>query len=112
MIIPIDEKYRIKSNKYCWMIQEYGNNKNKETGEIETTWTSFKWCNSFEDVVNTLAQLMIRTSSAETLAEALVDVDRVVVTLSRALMPKIEVNDQSIYPVRVSDGKVFIDDKE
>lgn len=86
MILPIDEKYRIKATKRSWDIQVLYIIKGEEVWkEIGFHYSSLESC------VNGLAQLMLRTSDAETLAEALEEVKRVSDTLSRALSPEYEV---------------------
>lgn len=55
-------------------------------------WESFKWYTSLEDVVNGLGNLMVRTSEAQTLAEALAEVENVSTLLYTALSPQFEVN--------------------
>ena len=85
MILPIDDVYRIKGDKHSWAIQK---GRMKE-GEI--TWESVSWFTSFESTVNHLGQLMVRTSDAKTLAEALVEIEKITTLLTHALSPKFEV---------------------
>jgi len=67
MILPIDDEYRIKGDKHSWAIQKGRIKK----GEI--TWQSISWFTSIESTVKNLGQLMVRTSDAKTLAEALLE---------------------------------------
>ena len=91
MIIPINDKYRIASNADCWMLQEYkGLVKNgKKAGQPK--WDSIKWAGRLDHIVNCLAQRLIQTSEAQTLSEALVEVDRVTALLCGALSPDYDV---------------------
>ncbi len=85
MILPIDDEYRIKGDKHSWAIQK---GRMKE-GEI--TWQSVSWFTSLESTVNNLGQLMVRTSDGKTLAEALVEIEKITTLLTHALSPKFEV---------------------
>jgi len=85
MILPIDDKYRIKGDKHSWAIQKGRIKK----GEI--TWESVSWFTSLESTVNHLGQLMVRTSDAQTLADALKEIEKVTTLLTHALSPKFKV---------------------
>jgi len=85
MILPIDYKYRIMGDKYSWAIQKG----RMKQGEI--TWESISWFNSLESTVNHLGNLMVRTSDAKTLAEALIVIEKIATLLTQALTTKFEV---------------------
>ena len=85
MIVPIDDEYRIKGDKYSWAIQKG----RMKQGEI--TWESVSWFNSLESTVNHLGDLMVRTSDAQTLGDALIAVDKIATKLSQALTTKFDV---------------------
>ena len=85
MILPIDDEYRIKGDKHSWAIQKAKVKK----GEI--TWESVSWFTSLESTVNHLGQLMVRTSDAQTLADALKEIEKVTTLLTHALSPKFKV---------------------
>ncbi len=85
MILPIDDDYRIMGNKYSWSIQK-GRMKG---GEI--TWESVSWFTSLESTVSHLGDLMVRTSDAQNLGDALIDVENIATKLSQALTSKFEV---------------------
>jgi len=85
MILPIDDEYRIKGDKHSWAIQKGRIKK----GEI--TWESVSWFTSLESTVNHLGQLMVRTSDAKTLADALKEIEKVTTLLTHALSPKFKV---------------------
>ena len=88
MIIPIDEKYRLKSDSNQWMIQRI------RTREGETGWESFKYFSDLSKVATELVQLKIRESEAQTLAEALVDAKNATTDVLRALTPEFEVTER------------------
>ncbi len=99
MILPIDEKYRIKSDEHCWHIQK-ARTRSKDGKKVKD-WESIKWVTSLESAVNILGELMVRTSNAGNLTEALSRLEKITTTLSQALTPKFRV-------IR----KVKIDDEE
>ena len=84
MIIPIDAQFRIKSDRYQWMIQERRTRKGREV------WESKLFFGTFQLAVKELGELMVRLSGADTLADALEEVDTVTTTLSQALTPQLE----------------------
>ena len=85
MILPIDDDYRIKGDKHSWAIQK------GRMREGEITWESVSWFTSVESTVNHLGQLMVRTSDAQTLADALKEIEKVTTLLTHALSPKFKV---------------------
>jgi len=85
MIVPIDDEYRIKGDKYSWAIQKG----RMKQGKIN--WESVSWFNSLESTVNHLGNLMVRTSDAQTLGDALIAVEEIATKLSQALTTKFEV---------------------
>lgn len=80
MILPINDKYRIYADESCWMLQKYIS---KKSG-----WKIIKYCPTLESAVSYLSQLMLRTSDAQTLDEALKEVDRICRLLTNALNPE------------------------
>ena len=95
MILPIDDEYRIKGDKHSWAIQK------GRMREGEITWESVSWFTSLESTVNHLGQLMVRTSNAQTLGEALIEIEKIATKLSQALTTNFEVT-----------RKVKVDDKK
>ena len=85
MILPIDDEYRIKGDKHSWAIQK------GRIREGEITWESDSWFTSLEHTVNHLGQLMVRTSDAKTLGDALKEIEKVNTKLTHALSPKFKV---------------------
>jgi NTP pyrophosphatase (non-canonical NTP hydrolase) len=84
MIIPIDTQFRIKSDRYQWVIQE---RRTRKGGEA---WESKLFFGTFQLAVKELGELMVRLSGADTLADALEEVVNVNTTLSQALTPQLE----------------------
>ena len=84
MLIPINERFRIASDARQWMIQEA----RKRNGR--TVWQSKYYFGTFESAVKDLGELMVRESEAQTLVDALDDVEKVTTTLSQALTPHSE----------------------
>ena len=84
MLISINERYRIASDSRQWMIQE----SRTRNGAIE--WQSKYYFGAIESAVKELGELMVRTSDAQTLVDALADVEKVTTTLSQALTPHSE----------------------
>ena len=91
MIIPINDKYRISANKERWVVEKYGRCTDPETKKLVDYWSPITYHQSLQSAINSLAQLMIRTSDAETVAEALKVIDQVTATLCEALEPNYEV---------------------
>ncbi len=85
MILPVDDVYRIMGDKHSWSIQK------AKMRKSEITWQSISWFTSIESTVNNLGQLMVRTSDAKTLAEALVEIEKIATLLTHALSPEFEV---------------------
>ena len=85
MILPIDDEYRIKGDKHSWAIQK------GRMREGEITWESVSWFTSLESTVNHLGDLMVRTSNAQTLADALKEIEKVTTLLTHALSPTVKV---------------------
>ena len=85
MNIPIDNKHRISSYKYGWQI-EMPRQKNGKT-----KWEPVSYYTTLENAVNSLGHRLVRESRADTLTEALAEIDRVSATLSRALSPQFKV---------------------
>ena len=84
MKIPINAQFRIKSDRYQWMIQERRTRKGRES------WESKLFFGTFQLAYKGLGELMVRLSDADTLADALEDVENVATTLSQALTPQLE----------------------
>ena len=84
MIIPINEQYRLRSDEYQWIIEKQRTRKGKEDWQGRFFYTTVK------AAVEGLGELMVRRSKANTLVDALKEVEKVTTTLSQALTPQIE----------------------
>ena len=89
MIIPINEKYRLKSDINQWMIQKFS-----PTVKEPDNWKSIKYYTDPSNAVTELAQMSIRESDATTLAEALAEADRITTGLLTALAPVFQVQER------------------
>ncbi len=78
MIIPINDKYRIATDRYQWKIEEVRRRKGKPE------WNPILFYATFDRALKDLGELMVRQSDAETLAEALLDIENVCTTISQA----------------------------
>ena len=88
MQIPINEKYRISSDQYQWIIQKRRTRNGKEA------WTNLEYHSSVASAVRSLGDLTVRRSKANTLVDALKEVEQIATTLSHALTPHIQGIDQ------------------
>ena len=84
MMIPINGQLRIKSDSRQWMIERKRTRKGKESWEARFYFGTLKAC------LKDLGELMVRTSKANTLVDALKDVENVTATLSQALTPQLD----------------------
>ncbi len=90
MIIPIDEAWRLKSDKNCWHIQAYKKNRKDGKGNPDP-WKSEYYCRDLEDACQYLVQLRLRLAEGNTLTQALGEVEKAVSALVRALSPHFRV---------------------
>ena len=84
MMIPINDQLSIKSDSRQSMIERKRIRKGKESWEARFYFGTLKAC------LKDLGELMVRESKANTLADALKDVENVTTTLSQALTPQLE----------------------
>ena len=77
LIIPINNKYRIASDPYQWIVQR------SRTRKGSPAWEARYFYPTFRMELGSLGELMVRESKAETLAEALIDVENITTMLSR-----------------------------
>ena len=84
MEIPINEKYRLSSDEYQWIVQKRRSRK----GELD--WTNLEYHSRLDSAVRSLGELMVRRSKANTLVDALKEVETIATTLSQALTPQFE----------------------
>ena len=84
MIIPVHEQFRIATDPYQWMVERARTrNGNKE-------WEPKLFYPTFKSALKGLGELMVRLSDAQTLVDAIRDVEKVSTTLSQALTIRIE----------------------
>lgn len=88
MILPINNAYRIVGDEHGWSIQRPRTR--KRHGRTVTTWESFKWYGSLDSCAKSLCHLMVRTSDAQTLGDALAEAENAVTSLCQALAPDID----------------------
>ena len=82
MILPINDLYRIASDKHQWIIQKRRKKKDQDI------WESVSFYPTLEAAINSLRESLVRGSDAEGLSEALAAVKNVTTTLSHALTPE------------------------
>ena len=84
MIIQIDEQYRVTTDPYQWIVQKKRSRKGKED------WKSQTYHTSFQSALQSLGERLVRGSDAETLADALADVEKAITILSQARTLQLE----------------------
>jgi hypothetical protein len=90
LILSIDEKHRLAADRYGWTIEQY-----KPRQRQGKQWIPILWYSTLESAVNGLVHLRLRTCGAQTLQDALVELERVSARLSTALHPHFTVETQS-----------------
>ena len=84
MIIPVNEQFRIASGPNQWMVEK------ARTRNGKKDWESKFFYPTFESALKGFGELMVRRSDAQTLVDAIGDVEKVSTTLSQALTIRIE----------------------
>jgi len=79
MILPIDDNYRIIGYAYGWAIEK------KRPYKKRYKWEAIRWYGSLEQTINGLGRLWLQTCDAKTLESALIEAERILAKLSRAL---------------------------
>jgi len=79
MIIPIDDKIRIRGTADCWQIEQSRNRNGQEE------WRPFKYFKSLGDAVREAGRREIRLYPAETLAQSIQAVDAVAARYSQII---------------------------
>jgi len=95
MILPLSEKYRLKSNKLGWAIQERGQAKNSD-GVMDEHWDPIKWFTSREAAISSGLELLIRVDDAKGWAEAIKAVERISVEITALLEPHLSIEFKSV----------------
>ena len=95
MIIPINERYRVATDPFQWIIQR------KRTRKGNEVWESQTYHPSVDAAVRSLGERMVRECKTETLVDGLKVVETIATTLSQALTPLIE----GVSDVKKKEGK-------
>ena len=82
MILPIDDQYRIKSDPYCWIVQQ--RNTRKRADKEVSEWQSLTYHGSFKHALGSLRERLVRVSPAVGFVEALEAVKKISDTLTQA----------------------------
>ena len=89
MQIQINDQYAIKSDQYSWQIAE--KRARTRDGDTVVEWCPFLWFSSLDKACGALAERSLRTSGAQSLTQAIAQLDRIVAELCTALHPQFEV---------------------
>lgn len=87
IVIPIDSDTRLVSGKKGWTVQKRGKLKGKNI------WKSGNWWPLPGSAVRHLSRQLVRDCNAQSLDEAIREVEKIGDKLSRALTPKISFED-------------------
>ena len=93
MIIPIDDKFRIRGTDECWQVEQI------RTRKGQSEWRPFKYYRSLGDAVREAGRREIRLHPAETLVEAFQAVDAVAARYSQMIddaLAAVEIRAQSM----------------
>lgn len=88
MIIKIDDEWRLKSDQYCWRVEKFSHI-DKKSGD--NVWRAEMYYPTIEKAARGLAQRLLRDSDAQTLANALKDVELISDKLCEAFKPHVKV---------------------
>ncbi len=88
MIIPLDDGWRLKSDSFQWTVERRGRRRD-EHGEWEDPWKAVGYYSDVGAAVRGLARRRVRECGAETLVEAIRQVEEIGEVLSTALTPSI-----------------------
>lgn len=94
MFLAIDKNYRISADAHSWQIERLTTRKRR--GVTVTEFRPILWYSTISGAANGLAELMLRTSDAKTLDEAMTEVNRINAKLCQALKPHFEITDAHI----------------
>ena len=92
MNIPLNDDYRLSSDKYQWIIQKKDGQHTKGKLRGQTKWKSLSFHPTATKAVQHHADTLYRESDAETIDEAIEAAKRIATAIADALrMPEIEV---------------------
>ena len=86
MKLRITDQYRITTDEYQYIV----NRKRTRKGKLD--WDAESYHPSFQGALQHIGERLVRDSDAQTLADAIADVEKVTTTLSQALTPQFEGN--------------------
>ena len=93
MNIPLNDDYRLSSDKYQWMVQRKDGQHTKGKLRGQTKWRSLSFHPTATKAVQHHAETLFRQSDAETIDEAILSAKRIIESITTALdLPNIEVN--------------------
>jgi hypothetical protein len=81
-VLPIDDKFRLTADERCWRIEQ-----RRKDGE----WRPIEYHTTLAPAVHSLSGRLLRTADVQCLADALVEVENIARTLTRALAPSFKV---------------------
>ena len=93
MKIPLNNGYRLASDKRQWMVQRFDGLRTDAERRGEEIWTSLSFHRTASHAVSHHAETLVRLSDAETLDQAIKDVKKITDELTKALQaPEFEVH--------------------
>ena len=93
MKIPLNNGYRLASDKRQWMVQRYEGTATSGKRAGEEIWRSLSFHPTATKAVSHHAETLVRLSDAETLDQAIADVKKITDELTKALQaPEFEVH--------------------
>lgn len=98
MIIPVDQRHRINSDRYQWIIQERADYKDK-SGDLVENWKAVGYHPTLETAVNALYDMKLRLSDVEGLSTALEFAQQTAKQLENALKPILKVDSKAVHRV-------------
>ena len=94
MILPINDKYRIRGERHQWVVEERKRRVSKcsdVSGGAYMAWKAVGYFPTLQQAVNTLTDLQLRISGAKTIVEAMVESKRITSELVAALSPTFQI---------------------
>ena len=92
MNIPLNDGYRLSADKYQWIVQRYKGVTTDSKGVVKEVWESLSFHPTATKAVNHHADVLFRTSDAQTVDAAINEAKRITAELTDALrMPEFEV---------------------
>ena len=95
MKLRITDQYQITTDEYQYIV----NRKRTRKGKLD--WDAESYHPTFQRALQHIGERLVRGSDAQTLADAITDVENVTTTLSQALTPQFE----GILDVREKEGE-------